>query len=153
MIFIAIFYDGKRGGKRSFEQTGFRNQIARFDLAGTLAFISATICLLLALSWGGTKYPWDNARIIALLTVACVLYFSFIGIEYWKKDNAIIPLRLLRRRSIGAAIWFGICLGGVFFVSRSNEVDLTLYLADQSYYHYPRSMCFIYVSIAINWHL
>lgn len=117
MVFIAFFYDGSRGDKRAAESTGFRSQIARFDLAGTFTFVSATICLLLTLSWGGTTYAWDNGRITAPLTVAGVLFCSFIGVEYWRKDSAIIPLRLLRRRSIIAAIWFGLCLGGVFFVN------------------------------------
>ncbi|RQM04909.1 hypothetical protein DH86_00002703 [Scytalidium sp. 3C] len=117
MIFIAFFYDGKRGGERAVESIGFRSQIARFDLAGTFTFVLATICLLLALPWGGTVYAWDNARIITLLTVAGVLFCFFVGVEYWRKDSAIIPLRLLRRRSIIAAILFGACLGGVFFVN------------------------------------
>ncbi|CAG8908835.1 unnamed protein product [Penicillium egyptiacum] len=130
MIFIAFFYDGSRGGKRTFDSTGFRSHIARFDLAGTLIFVSATICFLLALSWGGITYAWDNACIIALLTVAGVLFCSFIGVEYWMEDSAIIPLRLLRTRSIGAAILFGLCLGSVFFVRCSNA-DFMLHLADQ----------------------
>ncbi|CRL29292.1 Siderophore transporter, RhtX/FptX family [Penicillium camemberti] len=117
MIFITFFYDGSRGGQRTFESAGFQSEIARFDLAGTFIFISATICLLLALSWGGTTYAWDNACIIALLTVAGGLCCTFIGVEYWMKDSAIIPLRLLRKPSIGAAILFGLCLGGVFFVN------------------------------------
>ncbi|KAF4765190.1 hypothetical protein HAV15_004086 [Penicillium sp. str.  len=117
MIFIALFYNGSRGGQRTFESTGFRSEIARFDLAGTFIFISATICLLLALSWGGTTYAWDSACIIALLTVAGGLCCTFIGVEYWMKDRAIIPLRLLRKPSMVAAILFGLCLGGVFFVS------------------------------------
>ncbi|KAF7128636.1 hypothetical protein CNMCM5793_003487 [Aspergillus hiratsukae] len=60
-----LFYDG---GKRRLGPTEFRSQIARFDLAGTFTFVSATMCLLLALSWGGSTYAWDNARIVALLT-------------------------------------------------------------------------------------
>ncbi|OQD64048.1 hypothetical protein PENPOL_c008G04860 [Penicillium polonicum] len=117
MIFIIFFYTGSRGTDESSRPIGLRGQIERFDLAGTCIFVVATVCLLLALSWGGTTYTWDNARIIVLLTAAGVLFCSFYGIERWKKDNAIIPLRLLHRRSIGAAILFGICLGGVFFVN------------------------------------
>ncbi|KAJ5167730.1 uncharacterized protein N7482_003324 [Penicillium canariense] len=117
MVFTIFFYDGSRGTDKSPRPVGLRGLIERFDLAGTCAFVAATVCLLLALSWGGTTYAWDNARIVALLTLAGVLFCSFYGIERWKKDNAIIPLRLLRRRSIGAAILFGICLGGVFFVN------------------------------------
>ncbi|GAD98124.1 major facilitator superfamily transporter [Paecilomyces variotii No. 5] len=117
ILFIAFFYDDNDDGKRTLKSSGFRSRISRFDLAGTFTFVSATICLLLALSWGGTTYAWANFRIIVLLTVAGVLFCSFIGIEYWMKENAIVPLRLLRRRSICAAIWFGLCLGGVFFVN------------------------------------
>lgn len=116
MIFIFFFYHGSSSDRASFESTGLRSQIARFDLPGTFTFMSATICLLLAISWGGTTYAWDDVRIIVLLTLAGLLFCSFVGIEYWMKDSAIIPLKLLRRRSICAAIWFGICLGGVFFV-------------------------------------
>ncbi|KAJ5893095.1 hypothetical protein N7504_009786 [Penicillium tannophilum] len=116
MIFVFFFYHAS-STDRILESTGSRSQIARFDLAGTLTFMSATICLLLALSWGGTTYAWDNVRIIALLTLAGLLFCFFVGIEYWMKDSAIIPLRLLRSRSICAGIWFGICLGGVFFIN------------------------------------
>ncbi|TGO46727.1 hypothetical protein BCON_0310g00050 [Botryotinia convoluta] len=117
MIFIALFYDGSRGRKNTSNSTGFSSQVARFDLAGTFTFMSATISLLLELSWGGTTYAWGSARIVALLTLTGVLFCSFFGIEYWMKDSAIIPLCLLYRRSIIAAIWFGLCLGGVFFVN------------------------------------
>jgi hypothetical protein len=132
MIFIAFFFDSTRGGKKAFESTSFCSQIARFDLGGTITFVAATICLLLAFSWGGTKYAWGNPRVISLLTIAGVLFCSFVRIEYWRKDSAIIPLRLLRRQSIIAAIWFGICLGGVFFVRDSSSEVSTSSLADQN---------------------
>ncbi|TGO14892.1 hypothetical protein BTUL_0047g00540 [Botrytis tulipae] len=115
MIFILFFYDGSRGRKNTPNSIGFSSQVARFDLAGTFTFMSATISLLLALSWGGTTYAWGSARIVALLTLAGILFCSFFGIKYWMKDSVIIPLRLPRRRSIIAAIWFGLCLGGVNF--------------------------------------
>lgn len=104
MIFITFFYEGNRGHNNISNSTEFSSQIARFYLAGTFTFMSATISLLLALSWGGTTYAWGTARIVALLTLAGFLFCSFFGIEYWMKDSAITPLRLLRRRSIIAAI-------------------------------------------------
>ncbi|TGO56223.1 hypothetical protein BOTNAR_0228g00030 [Botryotinia narcissicola] len=107
------YLDCSRGRKNTSISERFRNQVARFDLAGTLTFMSATIYLLLALAWGGITYAWGSARIVALITLAGVLFCSFFGIEYWMKNSALIPLRLLRRRSIIAAIWFGLCLGGV----------------------------------------
>lgn len=53
----------------------------------------------------GTLMGWDylcmeKCTHCSLLTLAGVLFRSFFGIEYWMKDSAIVPLRLLRRRSI-----------------------------------------------------
>ncbi|KAF5014224.1 hypothetical protein F66182_14864, partial [Fusarium sp. NRRL 66182] len=40
-----------------------------FDPLGNTFFISAIICLLLALHWGGDTYPYSNGRIIALFVL------------------------------------------------------------------------------------
>lgn len=126
MLFIVFFYSGNSGVEKSPRPIGLRGHIESFDLAGTCIFVAATVCLLLALSWGGTTYAWDSACIITLLTITGVLFCSFYGVERWNKDNAIVPLRLLHRRSIVAAILFGICLGGVFFVC-SQPIYLHVY--------------------------
>lgn len=114
MLFVTFFYRSNPSVTRA--STGLYSQIARFDVGGTITLILATICLLLALSWGGTKYAWDDTYIIVLLTVSGILFCVFAGIERWMQDSAVIPLRLLHRRSMGAAILFSLCLGGVFFV-------------------------------------
>ncbi|RAH46759.1 MDR family MFS transporter [Aspergillus brunneoviolaceus CBS 621.78] len=115
MLFVTFFYQSNPSVTRA--STGLYSQIARFDVGGTITLILATICLLLALSWGGTKYAWDDTYIIVLLTVSGILFCVFAGIERWMQDSAVIPLRLLHRRSMGAAILFSLCLGGVFFVN------------------------------------
>ncbi|OJJ95696.1 hypothetical protein ASPACDRAFT_35954 [Aspergillus aculeatus ATCC 16872] len=115
MLFVTFFYQSNSSTTRA--STGLYSRIARFDVGGTITLILATICLLLALSWGGTKYAWDDTYIIVLLTVSGILFCVFAGIERWMQDSAVIPLRLLRRRSMGAAILFSLCLGGVFFVN------------------------------------
>ncbi|KAJ7710449.1 hypothetical protein B0H17DRAFT_1123597 [Mycena rosella] len=76
-----------------------REPLHLFDPWGTLAFIPAIICLLLALQWGGSQYPWGSARIIALFVVFSVL-ISIFGVQLWKQDRATIPPRILKKRSI-----------------------------------------------------
>ncbi|TVY84980.1 Efflux pump roqT [Lachnellula suecica] len=94
----------------------WKEKVKSFDLIGTFFLIPGIICLLLALQWGGAKYPWDNARIIALFVVFGVLMAVFIGVEFWQKDRATIPLRILKDRNILGAVWFGICMGGALFI-------------------------------------
>ncbi len=95
---------------------GFRARLRKFDPIGTVFFIPAVVCLLLALQWGGSKYGWANARIIVLFVLFSILFISFIGVQIWKDENATVPRRILMKRSVAAALWFGFWLGGAFFV-------------------------------------
>lgn len=109
-----IFYSPTKTAKAM--AIGWKAKLDQFDLYGTLIFLPMIVCLLLALQWGGSKYPWHNGRIIALLVIFAVLLICFSAIQVWKKDNATVPLRILKQRSVGAAAWFGATLGAAFFI-------------------------------------
>lgn len=55
-------------------------------------------------------------RIIALFVIAGVLVTVFIVLQFLGGDNATIPIRIFKKRSVAAAAWFTVCLGGSFFV-------------------------------------
>src|SRR3954470_21713690 len=42
----------------------------KLDFLGAALMVTATIALLLALNWGGTRYPWSSAQILGLLGAA-----------------------------------------------------------------------------------
>ncbi|KAI1858850.1 uncharacterized protein JN550_012412 [Neoarthrinium moseri] len=86
---------------------GLVAKLRQLDPIGNLAFFPGIVCLILALEWGGTKYAWSDARIIILLVLCGFLCLVFIGIQIWKKEDATVPPRIVRQRSIAAAIWFG----------------------------------------------
>jgi len=116
VLFIALFYHPTKGARAQTIATGFREKVQQFDPYGTLIFLPMIVCLLLALQWGGSKYPWHDGRIIALLVIFGVLLIAFIGIQLWKQDNATVPPRVLKQRSIAAGAWFAVTLGAAFFV-------------------------------------
>jgi hypothetical protein len=95
---------------------GWKARIKEFDLEGTAVFMPAIICLLLALQWGGTKYPWGSGRIIALLVLFGILIAIFIGIQFWKQDSATVPPKIMKQRTMWAASWFSFCLGAAFLL-------------------------------------
>ncbi|KAL9107302.1 MAG: hypothetical protein Q9227_007754 [Pyrenula ochraceoflavens] len=95
---------------------GLVAKLKQLDPIGNLAFFPGVVCLVLALQWGGTKYPWDNARIIVLLVLCGVLCLTFIAIQVWKKEDATVPPRILKQRSIAAATWFGFFNGASMMV-------------------------------------
>ncbi|MCJ1276755.1 MFS sugar transporter [Puttea exsequens] len=109
---IAFFF--KSPARKTEASIGFKQRAQQFDPIGTIIFVPCIICLLLALQWGGSKYPWSNGRIVALLVVFGVLAISFGAVQLWKQDNATVPPRILRKRSIAFGCLFVFSLGASF---------------------------------------
>lgn len=131
---VAIAFLFTSPERKNEESIGFKARVKKFDPFGTTVFIPAVVCLLLALQWGGSKYEWGNGtflrlklyanakrikfkgRIITLFVIFGLLMIAFIGIQFWKKDDATIPPRILSQRSMAFGTWFAFALGGSFFV-------------------------------------
>ncbi|CAD0081529.1 unnamed protein product [Aureobasidium vineae] len=114
MIFIFFFFNPTKSAKKL--SLGWKNRVMDFDPAGTIVFLPMIICLLLALQWGGSQYPWKDGRIIALFVVFGVLCAIFIAIQFYVGEKATIPPRILKQRTVAASAWFGVSLGAAFFL-------------------------------------
>lgn len=112
---IGLLFFFKSPPRKEEVSIGWKARVIQFDPYGTVVFIPGIVCLLLALQWGGSKYPWDDARIIVLLVLFGVLISIFVGVQLWQGDNATVPPRILKQRSMAGASWFAFCLGGSFF--------------------------------------
>lgn len=82
----------------------------RLDLLGFSIFAGASIQILLALNWGGTRFAWTSSTIIGLFCGSGVTLLVFIVWEARRGDEAMIPLSLIRRR-----IMWSSCLNNFFF--------------------------------------
>jgi MFS family permease len=91
-------------------------QLLQLDPLGTIVFLPAAICLLMALQWGGVTYPWSDGRIIALFVVAGVLFVAFVGVQWWRKEDATVPPRIIKQRSIALSCIYSILVGGSMLV-------------------------------------
>ncbi|KAK2738275.1 MFS sugar transporter [Myotisia sp. PD_48] len=96
--------------------SSWKGRIAQLDLHGAAVFMPGIVCLLLALQWGGTKYPWNSGRIIALMVLFGVLMIAFVAIQIWKGDAATVPPRIIKKRSIASGAFFAFALGSSFFI-------------------------------------
>jgi EmrB/QacA subfamily drug resistance transporter len=63
------------------------------DYLGAASLVLAVVPLLLALSWGGTEYPWGSAQIIGLLVIFAVMSVVFVVVEA-QAPEPIMPLSL-----------------------------------------------------------
>jgi EmrB/QacA subfamily drug resistance transporter len=86
----------------------------KIDWLGAFFLVSGVSSLLLALSWGGNKYPWGSSTIIGLLILGAALSAVFLFVEA-RADEPILPLRLFRRPTFSIANAAGFILGfGMF---------------------------------------
>jgi hypothetical protein len=68
---------------------------ARIDYLGILFVSLGTAGLTLALSWGGTEYPWGSGTIIALFAGSVIALALFVLVEA-RATEPILPLSLFR---------------------------------------------------------
>lgn len=87
----------------------------KFDLFGFVLFAPATIQLLLALQFGGNNFSWDSATIIGLFCGAGGTLILFILWEYYQKEDAMIPLSLIRQRPIWSSCFAMLSLTSMTF--------------------------------------
>lgn len=99
------------------EQTVLQTIYTKLDLVGFMLFAPAIIMLLLALEWGGNAYPWGSATIIGLFCGAGAVFAVFVAWEHHEGDKAMIPLSMLKVRTVWAA-----CAYAFFFFSMMQVV-------------------------------
>ncbi|KAL8795402.1 MAG: hypothetical protein Q9195_002143 [Heterodermia aff. obscurata] len=116
-VAVMIFFFSPVPQPGGMPQLSWKERMAQLDIPGTLFFIPGVVCLLVALQWGGSTYPWSNGRMIALFIVFGLCIIIFIGIQFWKPEVATLSPLMLRKRSVWAASTFAFFMGSAFFVT------------------------------------
>jgi EmrB/QacA subfamily drug resistance transporter len=102
----------------------------RLDVAGAAVMVAATVLLLLALTWGGTRFPWASVQILALLAGSTLLWGLF-AFRLITAREPFLPLTLLTNPVVGfgtasVACVFGTMIGLSIFVPIYFQVVLGL---------------------------
>jgi EmrB/QacA subfamily drug resistance transporter len=102
----------------------------RLDVAGAVLMMAATVLLLLALTWGGTRFPWASVQILALLAGSALLWALFV-FRLITAREPFLPLALLTNPVVGfgtasVACVFGAMIGLTIFVPIYFELVLGL---------------------------
>jgi MFS family permease len=73
------------------------------DLFGFSLVAPAAFQLLLAVSWGGSKYAWNSATIIGLFCGAGATALLWLVWDWYRGDEALIPTSIIKVQ----AVWSG----------------------------------------------
>ncbi|KAE8387926.1 DNA repair protein RAD50 [Aspergillus alliaceus] len=61
----------------NYQREPWQNKIKRVDYTGNALLMTSIVAILLALTWGGTTYPWSNWRIIICLVLGFIGMITF----------------------------------------------------------------------------
>jgi EmrB/QacA subfamily drug resistance transporter len=100
----------------------------QLDVAGATLMVAAAITLMLAMTWGGTRYGWASPAILSLIAGSLVLWVLF-GLRVATAPEPFIPLAVLCEPIVGitaAAGFFsiGVTIGLVIFMPLYFELVL-----------------------------
>ncbi|MEU6770776.1 MFS transporter [Streptomyces sp. NPDC046759] len=90
----------------------------RLDVLGTLLLATASTCLVLLTSWGGTEYAWDSRQIVGLGAGALAAAVLFLVAERFAAEP-LIPLRLFRDSVFNVSGLVGLVVGVALFGAAS----------------------------------
>lgn len=86
------------------EKVPLLQQLLRLDPLGCLFFVPSMICLILALQWGGTTYPWSAPKVIGVLVTFAVTFVMFLVVEVLTPKTAMAPARVILNRSVAGGM-------------------------------------------------
>lgn len=97
---VLFFFKNPR---REYTEKTFSQKIKEMDIPGAFFLISAIVCLLLALQWGGVWYPWTDSDVWGCLIGFGLLISTFIALQIRAGEHATIPPKILSQRTITAS--------------------------------------------------
>jgi len=85
------------------------------DWVGVFLSLCSVICLLLELQWGGIEYAWSDSKVWGLILGFGLIAIVFAIEQWYLGDNAIIPFRLHRQRTVGFGSLVNFCIAAAYF--------------------------------------
>ncbi|MEO6608109.1 MAG: MDR family MFS transporter [Aestuariivirga sp.] len=92
----------------------------KLDFFGAAAMASASVALMLALSWGGIQYPWGSFQVLGLFAISILLWLAFV----WRLNTApepFIPPEILKNRVVSMGTITALLIMGTY-------IGITAYL-------------------------
>ena len=90
-------------------------RLRSFDYGGSILITGSVTCLLLMLQWGGIKYSWSNSKVWGTLLGFILITICFVIYEIQLGEEATLPMRLLKDRTVWSASLCASCTLMMFY--------------------------------------
>jgi hypothetical protein len=100
----------------------FMRRLSTIDFGGQFLFLFGMGLVVLALTWGGSYYPWNNVNVLCPLIIGLLLVLAFLAWEHFMAPGnflgakfpyrrPMIPLTLLFTRNAGIIVYINFITG------------------------------------------
>lgn len=91
------------------------------DLVGFVLFAGGVLQFLLALQYGGNKYPWGSSRVIGLFCGAAATGIVWFFWNKHKGEDGLLPYSMISRTAVWSSGLYQACLmcavyGAIYFL-------------------------------------
>jgi EmrB/QacA subfamily drug resistance transporter len=84
------------------------------DVRGAVALSVGVVCVLLACSWGGSRYPWLSPEVLGACAAGVLSLAAFVWIAR-RAPEPILPLGLFRNRVFTVSVLGSVSWGATLF--------------------------------------
>ncbi len=84
------------------------------DVAGAITLSIAVVCVLLACSWGGSRYPWLSPEVLGVGIVGVLAFLAFLRIA-GRVPEPLLPLSLFKGRVFSVSSMASVTFGAMMF--------------------------------------
>ncbi|KAI1372719.1 MFS general substrate transporter [Hypoxylon crocopeplum] len=114
LVLIFIFFRTPSTAKVI--EASWKEKFLQMDPGGVILAMRSIISFVLALQYGGQSYPWNSSTVIGLLVGFVVILITLAVYDYFQGEYAMLPARLVRRRSVWAPSAFQFFFSGCYFL-------------------------------------
>ena len=84
LLTVAVFF---KNPERKHAEMSFKEKLRQMDLLGAFLLTCGVVCLLLALQWGGSTYPWHDSKVWGCMLGCGLIIVCFIGLQFKLADR------------------------------------------------------------------
>lgn len=85
------------------------------DLLGTLLLLGCVVCYIVAVQYGGARYPWDSGIVIGLIVGFVAIVVAFVLLELFLQERAMMPPRIMKNLTVVSSSLFAFYFFGSYF--------------------------------------
>ncbi|KAK3306588.1 major facilitator superfamily domain-containing protein [Chaetomium strumarium] len=102
--------------KEKQESVSLSVHLKRLDPLGLVFLLPGVVCLFVAFQWGGSRYKWNEWRIILLFVVFATCTMAFVGIQILRPETAMVPPKVIKQQSIAFGSAYTFFLAGSMLI-------------------------------------